>query len=64
MNTFLIILACWLIPAFIGYIIIALESRSFAPDKRGVLLLVPILNIIILGLFFAQILERIVNYFR
>ena len=64
MNTLLIILACWLIPAVIGYIIIVIDTRSFAPDKRGVLLLVPVLNVIILGLFFVQILERIANYFR
>ena len=64
METLLVILAWWLIPAIVGYIIVVLETRSFTPDRRAWILLVPILNIVVVGLCLANIIGRIGDYLR
>ena len=49
-TTILIILAIWLIPGLLGYLIASATSRQWSVDDKDWVLIIPGLNIIVLGL--------------
>jgi len=50
MTTLLIILALWLIPGIIGYMIASSVSRHWKWDGEDFVLFIPVVNILALGL--------------
>ena len=50
MTTFLFILAFWLIPGILGYIISSFVSRHWKFDGEDFVLAIPVMNILALGL--------------
>lgn len=50
MTTLLIILALWLIPGILGYVIASSVSRHWKFDGEDFVLAIPVVNILALGL--------------
>lgn len=62
MTLILIILAAWLLPALIGYILVAIYSKEWLVEDKDFVLLIPGVNIIVLGLVLIILLdEYIIN---
>lgn len=47
-TTILIILAVWLVPGFLAYIIAAISSDDWGVDEDDRILLVPVVNVVML----------------
>ena len=50
MTTLLIILAFWLVPGILGYVIASAVSRHWKFDGEDYVLAIPLVNILALGL--------------
>ena len=61
MSTLLIILALWLVPGILGYVIASAVSRHWKFDGEDYVLAIPLVNILALGLILLICIDEIVH---
>lgn len=60
-TTILIILALWLVPGFLSYLIAALSSDDWGVDEDDRILLVPVVNFVMLILVVMITIEDVMD---
>lgn len=62
MTLICIVLVIWLLPAILSYVLVSIDSHSWEPDTKDVIVLIPVVNIVVLGLVLIIMLdERIIS---